>query len=94
MREELLKVYDWRSEGWTKAQHRKQREHGWNAKHDEWWVHDEPNFAWGFPYANLHRAMVVDILHRLFKGVLMHAVSWIDGLLEDKMSSMTSGRMK
>ena len=54
-------------------------------KDSDSWVHDVHNFAWGHQLVNIHKAMMVDVLHQLMKGMVMHLISWIKLLLKDKI---------
>jgi hypothetical protein len=53
---------------------------------DEKWVHEMKNFAWDYSLINIHEIMMIDILHQLFKDMMMHILSWIQSLLKKKMS--------
>jgi hypothetical protein len=47
-------------------------------KGDPSWVHPTENFSWAHPYTNIHQAMMMDILHQLYKGVVDHMNRWVN----------------
>jgi hypothetical protein len=49
------------------------------------------SFAWKQSYLNIHDAMIVDILHQLLKGIVMHLLTWIKSLLR---SVVPTGKRK
>jgi len=53
------------------------------AKTDNTWVHDVDNFAWKHPYLNIHKAMMIDVLHQLLKGITMYLITWVKTLTSD-----------
>jgi hypothetical protein len=48
---------------------------------DDEWVHATNNFVWHHTFSNVHETMMADILHSLLKGIIMHLLDWIKGLL-------------
>jgi hypothetical protein len=50
------------------------------AKTDDTWVHDVENFAWKHPNLNIHKAMMIDVLHQLLKGITMYLITWVQSL--------------
>ncbi|KAI9750296.1 MAG: hypothetical protein M4579_006529 [Chaenotheca gracillima] len=53
------------------------------ARGDDTWIHPVANFAWRHHHVNIHGGMMVDVLHQLLKGVVMHLIEWIQSLLAD-----------
>jgi len=58
---------------------KKDKRHDTDEEH-ECHVYDVNNFAWGFPLANIHTAMMVDLLHGLHKGLIEHLTTWLSDL--------------
>jgi hypothetical protein len=50
------------------------------AKTDDTWVHDVENFTWKYPNLNIHKAMMIDVLHQLLKGITMYLITWVQSL--------------
>jgi hypothetical protein len=67
-RENLTKQWSDRTHKITQQQLSRQRQIDL-AKTDDTWVHDVENFAWKHPYLNIHKAMMIDVLHQLLKGI-------------------------
>jgi hypothetical protein len=86
-RENLMKQWDNRTHELTKLQISHQRQTGL-AKTDDSWVHDIKNFAWNHPYLNIHRAMMVDILHQLLKGIAMYLILWVRTLASNTLPAI------
>jgi len=57
-------------------------------------VHDVDCFAFGHRHVNIHKAMTVDILHQLLKGILMHVLGWLQALIEEKLLTSGSRRFR
>jgi hypothetical protein len=53
------------------------------AKTNDTWVHDVENFAWKHLYLNIHKAIMIDILHQLLKGITMYLITWVKTLVND-----------
>ena len=81
-RENLIKQWDDRTHELTQQQIYRQRQTGL-AKTDDTWVHDVENFAWKHPYVNIHKAMMIDVLHQLLKGITMYLITWVKSLTSD-----------
>ncbi len=73
-RENLVKRWDDHTHEYTQWQIYHQRLHGVERSNDNW-VHEVENFAWKHPYVNIHKAMMVDILHQLLKGITMYLIT-------------------
>src|SRR5580692_6023507 len=81
-RENLTKQWDDRTHELTQQQIYHQRQTGL-AKTDDTWVHDVENFTWKHPYVNIHKAMMIDVLHQLLKGITMYLITWVKSLTSD-----------
>jgi hypothetical protein len=81
-RENLTKQWDNRTHELTQQQISRQRQTG-IAKTDDTWVHDVENFAWKHPYLNIHKAMMIDVLHQLLKGITMYLITWVKSLVSN-----------
>ena len=92
-REDLEGWAPWRTHKDTQQQHERQRSSK-ISKTDGSWVHDVDCFAFGHRYVNIHTTLMVDLLHQLLKGVLMHTVKWVQDLLEDEMPQRKTKRIK
>src|SRR6266436_1200354 len=86
-RENLTEQWDDRTHELTQQQISHQRQTGL-LKTNDTWVHDIENFAWKHPYLNIHKAMMVDILHQLLKGIAMYLISWIRTLASDLLPAV------
>jgi hypothetical protein len=78
-RENLTEQWDDRTHELTQQQISHQRQTGL-LKTDDTWVHDVENFAWKHPYLNIHKAMMIDVLHQLLKGITMYLITWVKTL--------------
>jgi len=78
-RENLTKQWDDRTHELTQQQITHQQQTGL-SKSDDTWVHDVENFAWKHPYLNIHKAMMIDVLHQLLKGITMYLITWVKSL--------------
>ena len=77
MREKLRLKWSLRTHESMKSQVRRQRSQNID-KTDPSWVHPITNFSWAHPYTNIHQAMMMDILHQLYKGVVEYMNSWVN----------------
>jgi hypothetical protein len=41
------------------------------------------NFAWKHSYLNIHKAMMIDVLHQLLKGITIYLITWVKTLTSD-----------
>lgn len=90
-RERLDLKFDWRTHEYTKDQMMSQRED--EHVSGEMDVHMYDNFAFKHQYVNIHKTMMLDLLHQLLKGLLMHTLGWVKQLLIDHMPSSKSRRV-
>ena len=86
-RENLTKRWDDRTHEHTQRQIDRQRLDGVERSNDNW-VHEVENFAWKHPYLNIHKAMMVDILHQLLKGITMYLITWIKVLISNTLPAV------
>jgi hypothetical protein len=72
-RENLIKKWN----NWThkliQEQIARQRQSGL-ARTGDTWVHNVKNFAWKHPNLIIHKAMMIDVLHQLLKGITMYLI--------------------
>jgi hypothetical protein len=78
-RENLTKKWNNRTYELMQEQIAHQRQSGL-AKTDDIWVHDVENFAWKHPNLNLHKPMMIDVLHQLLKRITMYLIIWVQSL--------------
>ena len=45
-------------------------------------------FAWKHPYVNIHKAMMIDVLHQLLKGITMYLITWVKSLASDVLPAV------
>ena len=81
-RENLTKQRDDRTHELTQQQISCQQQIGL-AKTDDTWIYDVENFAWKHPYLNIHKAMMIDVLHQLFESITMYLITWVKTLASD-----------
>ena len=81
-RENLTEQWEDRTYEFTQQQISHQRQTGL-LKTDDTWVHDVENFTWKHPYLNIHKAMMIDVLHQLLKGITMYLITWVKTLASD-----------
>jgi hypothetical protein len=70
----------------TKRQIQKKRITLVNQKDDDW-MHDMINFAWNHHLINIHETIMMNMLHQLYKRMIMHLFIWIQMLLKIEMST-------
>ena len=80
-RENLTQQWPLRTHQDTQAQLIAQRDHSID-KTDDKWLHNINNFAWDHHLLNIHQAMGIDILHQLFKGIVMYLIQWVNEILQ------------
>jgi hypothetical protein len=91
-RENLEAEWQFRTHKSTRAQISRQEKEG-TPQTDANWVHPFKNFAWDHYLLNIHKAMMVDVLHQLLKGMIMHLLDWIKTVMKDllRLSSRQGG---
>ncbi len=85
-RENLERKWSIRTHDFTQRQIQHQRQNH-IIKTDEQWVHEMTNFVWEYSLVNIHQTMMMNVLHQLFKKMIMHLLSWIRLLLKKEMST-------
>ncbi|KAE9401912.1 hypothetical protein BT96DRAFT_937636 [Gymnopus androsaceus JB14] len=77
-----------RTQLWTEGVIRKARSRGKTpsaihslAMEDDVAGGDYDPFWKGFPYCDIHDAIMPDVLHQLYQGVIKHLISWIQSLM-------------
>ncbi|KAI9840208.1 MAG: hypothetical protein M1837_001836 [Sclerophora amabilis] len=81
-RENLCGVWPPRTHESTRSQLVRQDRERWERTRDDW-IHPVANFAWKHHHVNIHGIMMVDVLHQLLKGIIMHLIQWTQTLLTD-----------
>ncbi|THV91127.1 hypothetical protein D6D27_05451 [Aureobasidium pullulans] len=56
-------------------------------------VHDIKCFAFNHRYMEINQSMMVDILHQLLKGVMMHVFAWTNAFIADQAQNKKGTRM-
>ncbi len=84
-RKNLESRWSLRIHEFIQKQIQRQRIEDLNSRHEDW-VHATINFVWDYFFVNIHEIMMIDILHQLFKRMIMHFLIWIQSLLKKKMS--------
>ena len=79
-RENLTKRWDDRTHEFTQQQIERQRRNN-IPRSDESCVHEVENFAWKHPHLNIHKVMMIDVLHQLLKGIVMYLITWTKDLV-------------
>jgi hypothetical protein len=85
-RENLKKKWSIRIHDFIRHQIQRQRQN-YIIKTDEQWIYEMTNFAWEHSLINIHQTMMMNILHQLFKKMIMHLLNWITLLLKKEMST-------
>jgi hypothetical protein len=78
--EKMITAYSW----FTQRQIQRQRLRVVNLKDDDW-IHDMTNFVWDHHFVNIHEIIMMNILHQLFKKMIMHFLIWIQFILKIEM---------
>ncbi len=86
-RENLTKRWEHRTHERTREQINCQHSNG-VEKSDDNWVHEVENFAWKHPYVNIHKTMMIDVLHQLLKGIAMHLITWTKDLVSKSIPAV------
>ena len=73
-RENLTKRWDDRTHEFTQQQIKRQHQNN-IPRSDESWVYEVENFAWKHPHLNIHKVMMIDVLHQLLKGIVMYLIT-------------------
>ncbi len=83
-RKNLENRWSLRIHEFMQRQIQRQRIENLDSRHEDW-VHATINFVWNYFFVNIHEIMMIDILHQLFKKMIMHLLIWIQFLLKKKM---------
>jgi hypothetical protein len=83
-RKNLKKKWSLRTHEFTQKQIQRQRLRVVNSKDDDW-IHDMTNFVWNHHFVNIHETIMMNILHQLFKRMIMHFLTWIQFILKIEM---------
>ncbi len=77
--------WSFRTHEFMQRQIQRQRVKDLDSRHEDW-IHATINFVWDYSFVNIHEIMMIDILHQLFRRMIMHFLIWIQSLLKKKMS--------
>ena len=93
--ENLLKEWKYRNYEYTQAKLIRQTSDPKRGDKDMA-IHAVRNWAWNHKYCNIHTSMDVDIVHQLFKEIVMRLITWCAALIEDVISieDKSEGRKK
>ncbi len=56
------------------------------------WIHSMKNFAWSHMFINIHETMMIDVLHQLFKRIILYLMLWLNQIINENVC--TSQRRK
>ena len=84
-RKQLTKKWFVRTHNSTQQQFQRQK-NDHHIRIDDQWIHDEKNFAWKFFLIDVHKTIMTNVLHQLFKNAIMYLMNWIKTFLKIKMS--------
>jgi hypothetical protein len=85
VRKNLQNRWSLRTHEFMQEQIRRQQHEQLNSRNEKW-IHKMKDFVWDYSLINIHEIMMIDILHQLFKSMMMHFLSWIQSFLKKKMS--------
>ncbi len=75
----------------TKNQQRQQRKNNM-IENDFAWIHSVKNFAWLHTFINIHKTMMINMLHQLLKRIILYLMLWLSQIINK--SVCTSQRRK
>jgi hypothetical protein len=52
------------------------------------------NFAWKHSYLNIHKVMMIDVLHQLLKGITMYLITWVKRNRQGRTIKESSGSIQ
>ena len=56
------------------------------------WIHSVKNFAWSHMFINIYEIMIINVLHQLFKRIILYLMLWFNQIINK--SVCTSWRRK
>ena len=90
-RGELSRVWGYRTPAYTQAKLARQNENP-NEGDKDMRIHHIFNWTWNHEFCNVHKLMDLDILHQLFKGIVIRLIKWCEAMIEDVISVESSKR--
>ncbi len=93
-RQDLMTKWSSRTHEYTKTQLERQQKEQFKSMHSNW-IYFVKNFAWKHDLLNIHKEMMINILHQLHNhDIVNHFMSWVRQLLEIKTSKTKKDRNK
>ena len=81
-RNNLLKAHPFRTHDYTRSVHCDMDKDKINKRKDPMRVHQVRNFVWAHLYVNVHQIQLPDMLHQLYKGLVMRTIKWLEALIK------------
>ena len=75
----------------TRNQQRQQRKNNM-IENDFTWIHSVKNFAWSHMFINIHKTMMINVLHQLLKKIILYLMLWFSQIINENVC--TSQRRK
>ena len=83
-RENFMSIWQSHTHQFTQRQIWQQKKNDISKKNSIW-VHLICNFAWSHYMINIHKCMMIDILHQLLKDTVIYMLDWLDKLIEKRI---------
>jgi hypothetical protein len=61
-------------------------------KNDSAWIYSVKNFAWSHMFVNIHKTMMINMLHQLLKKIILYLMLWLSQIINKNV--YTSQRRK
>ncbi len=90
-RKNLDKTWSIQTHVFTKNQQRQQRKNN-IIENDSAWIHSVKNFAWLHMFINIHKTMMINMLHQLLKRIISYLMLWLSQIINENVC--TSQRRK
>ncbi len=49
------------------------------------WIHSVKNFAWSHMFVNIHKTMMINVLHQLFKRIILYLMLWLNQIINESV---------
>ncbi len=79
-RENLNKTWSIQMHAFTKNQQRQQRKNNM-IENDSAWIHSVKNFAWSHMFINIHKTIMINMLHQLLKKIILYLMLWLSQII-------------
>ncbi len=83
-RENLMNIWQSCIHQFTQRQIQQQKKDDISKKNSIW-IHFICNFAWSHYMINIHKCMMIDILHQLLKDTVIYMLNWLNKLIEKRI---------